>query len=73
MHAEAAESPAEEAVSDCQGEDTPSGGAQQGHPGSQQAREPMQGAPETQQDTKGTPNPTTDLCHLNYLLWLFIK
>ncbi len=41
LHAEAAESPAEEAVSDCEGENPPAGGAQQGHPGSQQAGEPL--------------------------------
>lgn len=41
LHAEAAEGPAEEAVSDCKGEDPPAGGAQQSHPGPQQARESL--------------------------------
>lgn len=41
LHAEASESSAEEAVSDCEGEGPPSGGAQQGHPGPQQVGEPL--------------------------------
>lgn len=41
LHAETTESPAEEAVSDCKGEDPPAGGAQQGHSGPQQAGEPL--------------------------------
>lgn len=41
LHAEAAESPAEEAVSDSEGENPLAGGAQQGNLGPQQAREPV--------------------------------
>lgn len=41
LHAEAAEGPAEEAVSDREGEDPPAGGAQQGHPRPQQAGKPL--------------------------------
>lgn len=53
LHAETAESPAEEAVTDCQGKDPPPGRTQQSHPGPQQARESLQRTPETQQDTEG--------------------
>lgn len=54
QHAEAAESPSEEAVSNCEGENPPAGGTQQGNPCTQQAREFVSGAAETQQDIKGT-------------------
>ena len=70
MHAEATESAAEEAVSDCEREDPPAGGAQQGHPGPQQAGEPLQRATEAQQDPEGTPQPTASDFHVIFVLVL---
>ena len=55
LHAEAGEDTAEEAVPDSQGEGPSSRGTQQGHPGPQQAGEPVQGATEAQQDLEGRP------------------
>lgn len=54
QHAEAAEDPSEEAVSDCEGQSPSAGGAQQGNPCPEQAGEFVSRAAETQQDFKGT-------------------
>lgn len=54
LHAEATEGSAEETGSDRKGEDPPPGGAQQGHPGSQQTREPLSGAAAAEQVPQGT-------------------
>lgn len=53
QHAEAAEDPSEEAVSDCEGQSPSAGGAQQGNPCPEQAGEFVSRAAETQQDIKG--------------------
>ena len=53
QRAEAGEGAPEEAVSGGQGEGPPPGGAQQSHPGSQQAGESVSRAAETQQNPEG--------------------
>lgn len=53
LHAEAPEDTAEEAVPDCEGEDSPARGSQQGHFGSQQVRESVSWTAETQQNPEG--------------------
>lgn len=61
-HPETDESSAEEAEPAGPGERQPEERAQQGHPGSQQAGEPLQGAAETQPHTQGTqPAPLSSI------------
>lgn len=57
QHPEADESAAEEAEPAGAGERQSEERAQQGHLGSQQAGEPLQGAAETQPHTQGTQQP----------------
>lgn len=55
QHAETAENPSEEAVSDCEGQSPLAGGAQQSYSRPKQAGEFVSRAAETQQDIEGTP------------------
>jgi len=74
LHPEAGPRAAEEAVADRQGEAATAGRAQQGHPGAQQAGEPVSRAAETQQDTEGRlPAPLARLLLLLLLVMFAFK